>query len=115
MEQNHGPWMMRFKLDGTKLSCYLPTEEMHSYIFPKIGYHIMSELVKGVRVAVDDVDSHKTYYMQLRKYEDCYYLTKGWTNLREAKNLKPGDEIGICWDGSSRRFKFHLLNRASLI
>lgn len=113
------PWMIRKTLGPQEIfACALPSEEMEAYIIPNMGYDdIRVRLEHGVVVAVEDVVSQKTYRMELEGiFMGClYYHLFGWSNLVKEKGLKPGDEIGICWDASSRKFKFHLLNVASLI
>ncbi|KAJ8634089.1 hypothetical protein MRB53_027425 [Persea americana] len=69
-----------------------------------------------VQVLVKDVDTgFSTHWVVFRRWKSngSYVFKSGWSRYFVVRrDLKEGDEIGLCWDSKQSCFLFSVLNRA---
>ncbi|KAH1048312.1 hypothetical protein J1N35_039096 [Gossypium stocksii] len=115
------PWCIKKKLYTSDLGnmsrLILPSELVESHILSHWHTDQLAQIEEGLPVLVWDCDTHTEHEMKFKRWKNgANVLIKNWiTQFVKRRELKQGDEIGICWDIANSRFKFSVLNRAPML
>ncbi|KAK2994254.1 hypothetical protein RJ640_008171 [Escallonia rubra] len=74
------------------------------------------ETPEGVRVKVWDYDSGTEHLLTFKKWASsrCFVFGNNWSrDFVRRRKLQQGDEIGLFWDASEKRFGFRVLDHQS--
>ncbi|TYI04933.1 hypothetical protein ES332_A10G053500v1 [Gossypium tomentosum] len=103
------PWCIKKKLYTSDLGnmsrLILPSELVESRILWHWNTDQLAQIEEGLPVLIWDCDTRTEHEMKFKR----------WKNGANRRELKQGDEIGICWDIANSRFKFSVLNRAPML
>ncbi|EFH52063.1 hypothetical protein ARALYDRAFT_905889 [Arabidopsis lyrata subsp. lyrata] len=85
---------------GAKL--YLPKKQIE-----KILSTIENFAMPPSGFQVELLDNNKSYSVTIKKDSRRYYMCSGWTEIREARNLKTGDKIRLYLQDTKFIFTFN--------
>ncbi|PPS03768.1 hypothetical protein GOBAR_AA16904 [Gossypium barbadense] len=115
------PWCIKKKLYTSDLGnmsrLILPSELVESRILSHWNTDQLAQIEEGLPVLIWDCDTRTEHEMKFKRWKNgANVLIKNWiTQFVKRRELKQGDEIGICWDIANSRFKFSVLNRAPML
>ncbi|KAK3038464.1 hypothetical protein RJ639_029762 [Escallonia herrerae] len=110
------PWKIKKRLNITDLGRVLLSKEaVDTHVLRHWNAGSIKALPTGVTVNVWDYDSDTEHRLILVRWPYSKYCALGSRNWGQdfvlRRNLREGDEIGLLWDNSARRFGFCVLDQ----
>ncbi|CAI0417308.1 unnamed protein product [Linum tenue] len=126
-EEREVAWTIRkvlTKSDTNDCSRLLIANDLaRQHVFPYLTAEAAERVESGgckaegaADVVVWDVDTGSEHRLQFRRWNSTrgYVFNNEWTGgFVRRRELKEGDEVGLCFDGRRGRFVFSVLKRAA--